>query len=80
MKNIALIALAALLVSCKPPAQSTRTFVDEDECEAAGMSDSFCDAMFPEVEDFFEKKKKKPKPTFKTSKPSIKIKKTNRNK
>jgi uncharacterized protein YgiB involved in biofilm formation len=56
---IATVAAAVLLAGCKPP-QSNRSFADEDECEAAGMSDSFCDNLFPEAEDFF-KKKSKPK-------------------
>ncbi|MBD9511538.1 hypothetical protein IB265_32805 [Ensifer sp. ENS10] len=67
MKTLTAVALIAALVlaGCKPP-QSSRTFADEDECEAAGMSDAFCDNLFPEVEDFFDKKKKS-KPLAKTA-------------
>ncbi|OWZ90442.1 hypothetical protein B9J07_28055 [Sinorhizobium sp. LM21] len=54
---IALLAATVLIAGCKPP-QSSRTFADEDECEDAGMSDAFCDRLFPEAEDFFKKKSK----------------------
>lgn len=67
MRKILIAAMIANLVSlaaCNQP-QPTRTFADEDECEDAGMSDAFCDRLFPEAEDFF---KKKTKPSVKVSK------------
>jgi hypothetical protein len=59
---VALTLTAILLASCNQPSQASQppslSFADEDECEDAGMSDAFCDSMFPELEDFVEKKKK----------------------
>ncbi|TDW20502.1 hypothetical protein EV128_125132 [Rhizobium azibense] len=74
-KLIAIGLVAVLLGGCDQRPQQpqpTRTFADEDECEDAGMSDAFCDNLFPEFEDFFDKKKKsKPaaKPVTKPAKP-----------
>lgn len=64
---IANLAIVAALVSsialagCDQPQKSRPrdfSFATEDECEDAGMSDAFCDRMFPEFEDFFGKTKK----------------------
>lgn len=69
MKKLAMLtAVALLMTSCNQPSQPTRTFADEDECEDAGMSDAYCDMLFPEAEDFFKKKptaKPKAKPKSK---------------
>jgi hypothetical protein len=66
----AMIANIIALAACNDP-RPARTFADEDECEDAGMSDAFCDTLFPEVEDFFETKKKKTKLASKPSKSKL---------
>lgn len=66
MKAFAIVILvgALALAGCEQ-SKPNRTFANEDECEDAGMSDAFCDRMFPEAEDFFKKKKSKPTATSK---------------
>lgn len=73
---VALTLTAILLASCNQPSQASQppslSFADEDECEDAGMSDAFCDSMFPELEDFVEKRKKSKPPVYKKTESSAK--------